>query len=579
MSDNSSDSVAVPQPARNWWLRRLCSQNPFYLLSVCFVLHSIAHWFHADSGVAFSPWPLLWLTAGYTLLLALTGFVIIRFGKVWDDARSILLILLLLFVELSLIFDESLVRDPVAGRWLLFTGWSFSAVLSEFILLGLRIRLPLLYRIPYHGLLAVLFFYPFLLVSAGPRLPIETVLWRIFLFPSAASLVLLTLIPAIHCTSNYTRNNGTPWLWPWYPWSLFVFLGVCLGFRSYALCQFFDPVLGESTQSAMNFSCAFGVYFLVPLMLAGGLLLLEIGRAEKQEDAVGLAMFVPLLCLYLSIPSTQGSGPYVAFLNLLIHGAGSPVWLTLWAVIAFYALAAVRRIPAAEQCLAIALLVMSRVDQLTTNLWTLAEFHWMPLALLAAFELMLGLVRDNSKQVFVGCCSAIGAFACAGLNNALVPTPLQPALWVGLLVAAVLLVGAAFRDEFAWSLRVLGAPLLVGVTIAGFVWLKWSAIVVPDWYGPALVASTALIALTYSVLVGMPLYRLSSFLCAASGTAGLTEMAVMYLIRESGWRGAGSFVIGIGCLLLAACISSWKAGWLDHFPDWIRGMLLETRSA
>ena len=107
-------------------LRRLiCSQNPFYLLSVCFVLHASAQWFHSDSGESFSPWPLLGLTVGYIALLAITGFVIVRFGKVWDDARSILLLILLLFVEMSLIFDETLVREPDTGRRLLIAGLVF----------------------------------------------------------------------------------------------------------------------------------------------------------------------------------------------------------------------------------------------------------------------------------------------------------------------------------------------------------------------------------------------------------------------------------------------------------------------
>ena len=138
----SRTSVQKNRAIRCWLLRRLCCQNPFYLLSVCFVLHAVAHWYNADNGAMFSPWPLLWVITGYTLLLALTGFVVIRFGRVWDDARSILLIILLLFVELSLVFDETLVNDPQTGRKLLLLCWAFSAALSELLLRGLRIVLP-----------------------------------------------------------------------------------------------------------------------------------------------------------------------------------------------------------------------------------------------------------------------------------------------------------------------------------------------------------------------------------------------------------------------------------------------------
>jgi hypothetical protein len=60
---------------------------------------------------------------------------------------------------------------------------------------------------------------------------------------------------------------------------------------------------------------------------------------------------------------------------------------------------------------------------------------------------------------------------------------------------------------------------------------------VPLWVGPAFVIAVTLIALAYSVLVGMPLYRLASFLCGVTGSLGLAEMSAAYLIRESGWRG------------------------------------------
>ena len=48
---NSSVPVENRCATRSWLLRRICSQNPFYLLSVGFVLHGTAQWFHNDSGV------------------------------------------------------------------------------------------------------------------------------------------------------------------------------------------------------------------------------------------------------------------------------------------------------------------------------------------------------------------------------------------------------------------------------------------------------------------------------------------------------------------------------------------------
>jgi hypothetical protein len=72
--------------------RLIYTQNPFYLLSVAFVLHSTRLCYRQGTG-PFDPWPLMALIGGYILLVAATGFVVVRFGKVWDDARSIFLIL------------------------------------------------------------------------------------------------------------------------------------------------------------------------------------------------------------------------------------------------------------------------------------------------------------------------------------------------------------------------------------------------------------------------------------------------------------------------------------------------------
>jgi len=571
---NVTSPPTTGKSSRCWWLRRICSPNPFYLLSVCFVLHGTSHWFHAESGAPFSPWPLFGLTAGYTLLLAATGFVVIRFGQVWDDARSILLIILLLFVQLSLIFDDTLVGDPVAGRRLLCACWAFSVVLSEALLCGLRIKLPWLFRLPYHGLIALLFFYPVALVSFETRLPTEVVLWRIFLFPTAAAIVMLTLIPAIRRGSGYTRQNGTPWLWPWYPWSLYVFLGACIGFRAYALSQSFDPVLSETFQSAMTYLSAFGVYFLIPLVFAIGILLLEIGLVENRRGAVNLALLVPLFCLCLSIPASFASRPYQAFLQLVIRDVGSPVWATLLGAFAFYGLATIRRVKSAEYLMAMTLLLLARVGSQTVDLSTLISPQWWPLLALGATELCLGLVSGRSRPIFVAVCTAIVGYDVFASSAESVPVLIRFATASTLVIGSVLVVGAVYHDRFAWILRLIGAPLLVVATLTVCALIDRATINLPLWFGPAFVATMSLTAMGYAVVTGMPLYRLSSLLCAVSGTVGLTEMAVAYLIRESGWRGATSFVTGIGCLALAAMISSWKAGWLRNVPRWFQGLLV-----
>src|SRR5262249_16988315 len=159
--------------------RLVYTQNPFYLLSLAFVLHSTRLWYHAGAG-PFDPWPLMAIIGSYILLAAATGFVVVRVGKVWDDARSIFLILLLLFVELSLTFDGVLVNQPATGRLLLAIGLFLAVAVSEALLIGLRIRLPILYRIPYHLLLVLLFAYPLAIVT-GLGTDVGAGVWRVYL--------------------------------------------------------------------------------------------------------------------------------------------------------------------------------------------------------------------------------------------------------------------------------------------------------------------------------------------------------------------------------------------------------------
>jgi hypothetical protein len=96
------------------------------------------------------------LVACYTLLLAAVAVLVIRIGQVWDDARTILLVIVLLLFMLSTSLDFHLLftlEAPWPGTWLLTAGLVFSVLLSEGLLSVLQIRLPLRYRGPYYLML------------------------------------------------------------------------------------------------------------------------------------------------------------------------------------------------------------------------------------------------------------------------------------------------------------------------------------------------------------------------------------------------------------------------------------------
>ena len=128
---------------------------------------------------------------------------------------------------------KGIVRDPSEqprGSYL------FALFVSEGLLLALGIGLRFWYRLSYHLFLALFFLYPlavlpFLVQSWNKFLP-----WMLFGFSLATSLAVLTLLPAVRRGADYVKNNGTPWRWPYFPWSLFVILGVAAGLRHYYLC-------------------------------------------------------------------------------------------------------------------------------------------------------------------------------------------------------------------------------------------------------------------------------------------------------------------------------------------------------
>jgi len=123
-AETSEQPVAVSVLKQSMFqrlLRYLYAGNPFYLLSVCFVFHGTAAWFQSDAAIH-NPWPLMGLISTYVVALAVTAFVIVRFGNVWDDARSIFVIVLILFVEMSLCFDDVLSIFPAVGKPLLLLG-------------------------------------------------------------------------------------------------------------------------------------------------------------------------------------------------------------------------------------------------------------------------------------------------------------------------------------------------------------------------------------------------------------------------------------------------------------------------
>src|SRR5947209_19818630 len=102
--------ASAPPPAggARGMIRWVGTSNPFYVLSAGLFL--VGLWISFGEQVeAMQTWALMSGLAGYTLLLAVTACLLVRFGRVWDDVRNVLLLVVLMFLASSFTFVYVLV--------------------------------------------------------------------------------------------------------------------------------------------------------------------------------------------------------------------------------------------------------------------------------------------------------------------------------------------------------------------------------------------------------------------------------------------------------------------------------------
>ena len=346
--------------------RLLYTHNPFYAISASLVFWGLEASF--DRNVyTFQSFALIGGLLAYTLILSLAAFVVIRLGKVWDDGRSLLLLVVLMLLATSISFDGALARFPRNGTLCSLGGLLFSVLVTEGLLRGLAIRLPWLFRLPYYLMLALFFVYPVALrwspLFTDPYEP--GIQWGLLAFPWLAAVVCLSLLPAVRRGAGYVGDNGTPWPWPWYPWMLFFMMGLGVCGRSYYLCL--------SMHMAGGFTTIFAPYFLVPFLLAANLLLLEGGLVADSIAAKRIAMLAPagLILLAMVPPSGKLGLRFVHEILIPTIGTG-PLFLTTMAIAAFYGWAILRRVSYAVEALSAVLLILAFVSPETVDAATLA---------------------------------------------------------------------------------------------------------------------------------------------------------------------------------------------------------------
>lgn len=559
--------------------RWLWNHNPFYVISALLMLYGVGTAYGEQNIGAIDCWKMTGILGSYTLLLAVIGVLIVRWGQVWDDARSILLLLLLLFLAVSVSADDLFVKMESAqgGVALLACGFGFSVAILLGVLSATRIRLKAVYVVPLILFLGLFFIAPW---WCSPELHPKfamTIDWTLFLFPQIAAILLLTLIPAARLGQKSVQNNGTPWPWPLFPWSAFVFIGIAVVLRSYALTMTFSPSghiwTSPDAHSGIVLDTIWRPYFLVPFALAVLILLLEAGLASGNRQLVSRVLLVAPALLPMAWPWNP-SEVMLVFLSSLTANLGSPIWLCVWFLIAFYGWATLRRAAFAELGLLSSLLMFSVVGPQTIDLATLSEVNSLPLFVVG---IVLGFVGIRKRSTPL-------TLAAAGITAAAmwVVLPMTPLTGFRLttcyhmLLLACVLISVLWKDRWAKRLQIVGAVMLT--VSACFVFNGQIAAQIPWSWRISYVAALAVLCYLCAHLSHVRAYW--------AGFVG-TISVFGYAIAVEGFRNAAStlgreamaaFSWSVGTLLIGVLISAHKARWLPPLalPGWLESASLPT---
>ncbi len=322
--------------------RVLWNSNPFYPISAALVMLGLRASCDPSSRV-FPTWATLLGLAAYASLLSGMAILLVRRLRAWEDVRTIVLLVVLILFASPAFFDDVLARDPRLGIACEVAGLVFAMALSEVVLRGLAIRLPAGFRIPYHLFLALFYLHPVALAPVLRSPDDPAVAWGLFAFPTLAGAVTLMLLPAARRGASYVAKDGTPWRWPLYPWTLFVFiaLGICV--RSATHCLSVNYSGGTEGYEGVD-GTVFGPYFLVPFGLAVAAVLLEIGMSSRSRATVRAALIIPMILVGFTAIGHRPDPVYQRFLRQFVDASGAtPMFAALVVAIVFYATAAWRR--------------------------------------------------------------------------------------------------------------------------------------------------------------------------------------------------------------------------------------------
>jgi hypothetical protein len=288
-------------------------------------------------------------------------------------------------------------------------------------------------------------------------------------------------------------------------------------------------------------------------------LLLEIGLVSRKRGPQALALAVPAVLLGLAAFNGSTSlvhRQFVAEFERLL--GGSPLFLSLVAVIVFYALAAFRRVPAAFDLLTLAIGGLSVVGARTHGFHELTAPNVLPLWVAALTQAVPAFARYDSRRWLLagGVALAAATFQFQGTWF----TAYDGVVPMHLFLLLVLIAGTWSRDTWARGWQSLAA---IAMGTSAIVWSHVAA-------HPTLTAETPpaallayplammIVAWAYGLLVGNRLYAAAAVVHAIAFAAVSVSYPVVWMRQML--PGFDYIAWGAACFTLAALISLLKTG-------------------
>ena len=315
----------------------LWNGNPLYLVSAALALYASTILFDTQNIWMETGVPVA-ILAGYTALCALTANFIVRHGKVWEDARSLLFIVLALPLALSASLDDKVIDRPEVGIVWMGGSLCFVAAVSEYVRRGIGLKLGRWLWAVYYLQLALFFLWPFVLSQLLREYPHDKmpVVRGIILFPLLFAVIQLPLLRPVR-RGTFSGENGTPWRL--LPAVMFGFPAFIALIRTYLLSISFYGGRGVGNYSRME--TGFGFWMVLPILLAATLLLLESAvtarRWHKASAILGGGIFAFFL---LGSSITSGMSSLERFFFHTVwgeHGSGFAPPMLAAAILAGYA--------------------------------------------------------------------------------------------------------------------------------------------------------------------------------------------------------------------------------------------------